>query len=136
MMFFLTDFTFFLFFTEDSSVRSHYSFEFFVEFSYFEISCITFFNFLRLLFKVTSWNESNDIIWNSTVSFVNNWNLPLWMVPTANDLHTDPRLAVVCLWPKDNLRPSSILKLQRQFSPTFTNSDGCLIFLSQDKSEM
>jgi hypothetical protein len=101
-----------------------------------------FFNFFpssfsrwRVGMKATISSPNSTVAPLSTISEIS----PLWIVPTAKESsYWSQGLAVVCLWPKDNLRPSTSNSntTTSSFSPTFTNSDGCLIFLVQDKSEM
>jgi hypothetical protein len=78
-------FTFF-FFTEDSSVRCNYSLNSLLNSITLKSADLLFSISFRLLFKVTSRNESNDIISEFySSSFVNNLRFQLWIVPTANE---------------------------------------------------
>src|SRR5690606_37764702 len=71
----------------------------------------------------------------STISEIS----PVCVVPKAKPVsYLSQGLSVVCLWPKLNLRPSTSNSntTTSNLSPTLTNSDGCLIFLVQERSEM
>ena len=63
--------------------------------------------------------------------------VPSWVESIANVASClSQGLSWVCLWPKFNLRPSTSNSSTwtSKESPTETKSDGCLIFLVQDKS--
>ena len=65
--------------------------------------------------------------------------VPVCTVPTANSAsYLSQGLGVVCLCPNDNLCPSASNSSTTTsiLSPEFTNSDGCLIFLVQERSVM
>jgi hypothetical protein len=68
-------------------VRCNYSFEFFVEFDYFEISRFSFSISYIFFFKVTSRNKATISSPNSTVAPLSTISAisPLWIVPTANE---------------------------------------------------